>query len=196
VHPAGQAEPNAAHRALVDLERAGRLRTLLTQNIDGLHQKAGSTPELVVELHGSLAETECLACGDRAPMGEALARVAAGEADPPCRRCGGIIKSATISFGQALDADVLRHARTAALDCDLFLAAGTSLTVQPAAGLVGLAARAGAGVVICNAEWTPYDDIADAVVREPLTESLPALVAAETIEPTGRLSTWGDPSTW
>jgi NAD-dependent deacetylase len=196
VHPAWHAEPNAAHQALVDLERSGRLRALLTQNIDGLHQRAGSNPELVVELHGSLTETECLSCGDRAPMAEALARVAAGEADPPCRKCGGIIKSATISFGQELNQDVLRRAQQAALDCDLFLAAGTSLTVHPAASLVGLAAQAGARVLICNAEWTPYDDIADAVVREPLTEALPALVSAETIEPRGRLSTWGDPATW
>ena len=196
VHPAWQAEPNAAHKALADLEHSGRLRALLTQNIDGLHQKAGSNPELVVELHGSLAETECLSCGDRAPMAEALARVAAGEADPPCRRCGGIIKSATISFGQELNHDVLRRAQQAALDCDLFVAAGTSLTVFPAAALPELAVRAGARLVICNAEPTPYDEIADAVAREPLTESLPALVAAETIEPRGRLSTWGDPVTW
>ncbi|WP_052394252.1 Sir2 family NAD-dependent protein deacetylase [Kutzneria sp. 744] len=196
VHPAWTAEPNAAHRALVDLEHSGRLRALLTQNIDGLHQRAGSSPDLVVELHGSLTETECLSCGDRRPMSEALARVAAGEADPPCVVCGGIIKSATISFGQELDQDVLRRAQRAALDCDLFLAAGTSLTVHPAAGLVGLAAKAGAQVLICTAEPTPYDDIATAVVREPLIESLPALVAAETIEPKGRLSTWGDPATW
>lgn len=196
VHPVWRAEPNAAHRALTDLERSGRLRSLLTQNIDGLHQRAGSDPELVVELHGSLTETECLRCGDRAPMADALARVAAGEEDPPCRVCGGIIKSATISFGQELDHDVLRRAQQAALDCDLFLAAGTSLTVHPAAALVGLAARAGARVLICNAEPTPYDDVADVVVREPLVESLPALVAAESIEPRGPLSTWGDPATW
>ncbi|QUQ66556.1 SIR2 family NAD-dependent protein deacylase [Kutzneria sp. CA-103260] len=196
VHPAWTAEPNAAHRALVDLERSGRLGALLTQNIDGLHQRAGSDPKLVVELHGSLTETECLNCGDRRPMAEALDRVARGEADPPCRECGGIIKSATISFGQELDHEVLRRAQRAALDCDLFLAAGTSLTVYPAAALPELAVRAGARLLICNAEPTPFDDAADAVVREPLAESLPALVAAETIEPTGRLSTWGDPATW
>jgi NAD-dependent deacetylase len=195
-HPAWTAEPNAAHQALVDLERSGRLRSLLTQNIDGLHQKAGSDPSLVVELHGSLTETECLSCGDRRPMSEALDRVAAGADDPPCLVCGGIIKSATISFGQELDQDVLRRAQQATLDCDLFLAAGTSLTVFPAAALPELAARAGASVLICNAEPTPYDELADAVVREPLTEALPALVAAETIEPRGRLSTWGDPATW
>jgi NAD-dependent deacetylase len=196
VHPAWTAEPNAAHRSLVELERSGRLRALLTQNIDGLHQRAGSGPELITELHGSLTETECLSCGDHRPMAEALDRVASGEADPPCRVCGGIIKSATISFGQELDHDVLRRAQQAALDCDLFLAAGTSLTVYPAAALPDLAVRAGARLLICNAEPTPYDDTADAVVREPLAESLPALVAAETIEPRGRLSTWGDPATW
>jgi NAD-dependent deacetylase len=195
-HPAWRAEPNAGHRALVELERSGRLAGIVTQNIDGLHQKAGSEPELVVELHGSLTETECLSCGDRQPMSEALTRVAAGEADPPCPVCGGIIKSATIAFGQELDQDVLRRAQQATLDCDLFLAAGTSLTVFPAAALPELAARAGASVLICNAEPTPYDELADALVREPLTEALPALVAAETIEPRGRLSTWGDPATW
>lgn len=195
-HPAWHAQPNAAHRALVELERSGRLRALLTQNIDGLHQRAGSDPDLVLELHGSLLFTECLDCGDRRPMAETLARVAAGEADPPCAVCGGIIKSATVSFGQELDAVVLRRAHEATFDCDLFLAAGTSLTVYPAAGLVGLAAKAGAKVVLCNAEPTPYDDVADAVVREPLTESLPALVGAEQTEPDGPLSTWGDPSTW
>ncbi|HEY3262947.1 MAG TPA: Sir2 family NAD-dependent protein deacetylase [Pseudonocardiaceae bacterium] len=174
-HPAWRARPNAAHHALLELQRQGRLRALLTQNIDGLHQLAGSDPELVVELHGTLARTRCLGCGVLAPMADALRRVRAGEADPPCERCGGVLKSDTISFGQRLDGPVLRRAARAATDCDLLLAAGTSLRVQPAAGLVGRAAAAGASVVICNAEPTPYDAMADAVVPGRLGEILPLL---------------------
>lgn len=179
-HPAWTAEPNAGHRALVDLERAGRLRALLTQNVDGLHQRAGSSPELVVELHGTLFAVDCLACGRRTPMREELDRVAAGEDDPACRACGGVLKSATISFGQALVPEVLARARDAAQGCDVLLAVGTSLTVQPAAGLCGLAVRAGARLLIVNGEPTPYDEIAvgsgGAVVREPIGRVLPALV--------------------
>jgi NAD-dependent deacetylase len=170
-------QPNAGHTALVDLERQGRLRTLITQNIDGLHQAAGSSPETVLELHGTVHEVECLACRDRTTMAAALARVEAGEPDPACRRCGGILKSATISFGQLLDPAVVEAAAAAATDCDVFLAVGTSLTVHPAAGLTDLAAGAGARVVVVNAQPTPYDDIADLVVREPIGTALPRLVA-------------------
>jgi NAD-dependent deacetylase len=174
-HPAWTAEPNAAHQALVTLERAGRLVTLVTQNIDGLHQRAGSRS--VLEIHGTMHETECLSCDDRRPMREALDRVAAGSPDPECLVCGGILKSATISFGQPLDVDVLTAARDAVLASDLMLAVGSSLSVQPAAGLVGLAAQAGATVVICNASETPYDGLAAIVLRGPLGEVLPALVS-------------------
>ncbi|MGY1692780.1 SIR2 family NAD-dependent protein deacylase [Geodermatophilus sp. SYSU D01105] len=169
--------PNAGHAALVDLERQGRLRALLTQNIDGLHQAAGSSADLVLELHGTVHEVECLACRDRTTMAEALARIDAGEPDPACRRCGGILKSATISFGQALDAAVIEAAAEAATDCDVFLAVGTSLTVHPAAGLTDLAAGSGARVVVVNAQSTPYDGLADLVVREPIGTALPRLVA-------------------
>jgi NAD-dependent deacetylase len=175
-HPGWQATPNAAHRALVDLEHAGRLAAILTQNIDGLHQRAGSAPDKVIELHGTMFNTVCLSCDDRREMREALDRVRAGEADPPCLLCGGLLKSATISFGQPLDVDVLERARVAALTCDLMLAVGSSLTVQPAAGLVGVAASTGAPVVVCNASETPYDQLAEAVLRDPLGEVLPALV--------------------
>lgn len=174
-HAAWTAEPNAGHIALADLERAGRLRALITQNIDGLHQRAGS--QTVIELHGTLYGVECLGCGDRTEMSEALARVDAGAQDPPCLRCGGILKSATISFGQSLDTAVLRRAQEAALDCAEFFAIGTSLTVQPAAGLARLAARNGARLVIVNAEPTPYDDLAELVVREPIGQVLPGLLA-------------------
>lgn len=174
-HPAWDAQPNAAHRALVTLERTGRLAAILTQNIDGLHQRAGSSPDLVVELHGSISDTICLSCADRQPMRAALDRVADGEADPACPHCGGILKSATISFGQPLDVEVLTKARDAAVSCDLMLVTGSSLSVQPAAGLVGLAARAGATVVICNGSETPYDEVAAIVLRDPLGEVLPRL---------------------
>ncbi|MGY2075257.1 SIR2 family NAD-dependent protein deacylase [Blastococcus sp. SYSU DS0828] len=170
--------PNAGHAALVDLERQGRLRTLVTQNVDGLHQAAGSDPARVVEIHGTVHEVECLGCRERTTMQEALDRVAAGEADPPCRSCGGILKSATISFGQLLEPAVVDAAVAAAGDCDVFLAVGTSLQVHPAAGLVDVAVRHGARVVVVNAEPTPYDDVADLVVREPIGTALPRLVAA------------------
>ncbi len=179
-HAAWSAEPNAGHRALVDLERSGRLRALITQNIDGLHQKAGNTD--VVELHGSLYGVECLGCDERTLMSDALTRVAAGEEDPPCLRCGGILKSATVSFGQHLDTSVLKRAQLAATDCTEFYAVGTSLTVQPAAGLARLAARKGARLVIVNAEPTPYDDLADLVVRDPIGQVLPGLLGT----PAGR----------
>ena len=175
-HPAWTVEPNAAHEALVQLERSGRLRGLVTQNIDELHQRAGSSAELVVELHGTVWQAECLSCGDRQPMAAVIARVDAGEEDPPCLHCGGIVKSATISFGQSLDPAVLVAAVHAARDCDLFLAVGTSLAVHPAAGLCDLAQAHGARLVIVNAEPTPYDDQADAVLRDPIGAVLPALV--------------------
>ena len=170
--------PNAGHHALVDLERQGRLRTLVTQNVDGLHQAAGSAPELVLEIHGTVHEVECLSCGERTSMDQALARVAAGEPDPACLVCGGILKSATVSFGQELDGRVLEAAVDAASDCDVFLAVGTSLQVWPVAGLVELAARAGAQVVVVNAEPTPFDELAALVVRDPIGTALPRLLAA------------------
>jgi NAD-dependent deacetylase len=175
-HAAWQAEPNAAHTALVDLERAGLLRAIVTQNVDGLHQRAGSSPGAVIEIHGTMREAECLTCGLRTPMPEVLERVDAGEDDPSCLACGGIQKSATISFGQALRRDVLDAAIDAARGCDLFVAVGTSLTVQPAAGLCLEAAEHGALLVILNAQETPYDELADAVLRGPVGETLPDLV--------------------
>lgn len=195
-HPAWDAVPNAAHRAFVDLERAGRLGALLTQNIDGLHQSAGLDSGTVLELHGSVFGVLCLDCGARGSMRAALRRVDDGEQDPPCQGCGGILKSTTISFGQPLDPDVIRASQGATVDCDLFLAAGTSLTVHPAAGLAELAVRAGARLVICNAEPTPYDELASAVLREPLDEVLPELAAVPVTDTGEPLNTWGDPATW
>jgi NAD-dependent deacetylase len=169
--------PNAGHRALADLERQGRLLALITQNVDGLHQAAGSTPQRVLEVHGTVHEVECLSCSDRTTMRDALDRVDAGEADPACLRCGGILKSATVSFGQELDERVLAAAAEAAADCDVFLAVGTSLQVWPVAGLTEIAAAHGARILIVNAEPTPFDDLADLVVREPIGTALPRLVA-------------------
>ena len=195
-NPAWHAEPNAAHRAFVDLEASGRLGALLTQNIDELHQRAGLSRDRVLELHGTMRRTICVHCGASGDMLKVLQRVADGERDPDCRSCGGILKSATVFFGQALDGEVLREARRASLDCDLFVAAGTSLSVYPAAAFAEMAARAGAKLIICNAEPTPYDEIADAVLRGPLTEVLPGLAAAPLIDSGEPLRTWGDPSTW
>ena len=175
--PAFTAEPNEGHRALVDLERSGRLHTLVTQNVDGLHLQAGSDPAKVVEVHGTMRDVQCLDCGDRAPMQVAIDRVRAGEADPPCRTCGGILKSATISFGQNLVPEDLIRAMAAARAADLVLAIGTTLSVYPAADVVPLAAAQGAPVVIINAEPTAMDDLADVVIRASISEVLPQLVA-------------------
>jgi NAD-dependent deacetylase len=169
-------EPNPGHYALVTLERRGKLDTLITQNVDGLHQRAGSSPERIVEIHGTMHEVVCMDCGERAPMERALARVRAGEADPSCRSCGGILKSATISFGQNLVPGDLRRAEQAALRADLLLAIGSTLAVYPAAGVVPAAKRAGARIVIVNAEPTQMDDLADAVFRGSISAILPRLV--------------------
>ncbi|MBO0728735.1 MAG: NAD-dependent deacetylase [Acidimicrobiaceae bacterium] len=174
--PAWTAEPNPGHVAVAALERQERLVAVLTQNIDGLHQKAGNSPAKVLELHGTMHESVCWECGDRLPMDSVLERVRAGEADPACLCCGGTLKSATISFGQALDWQVLAAAEVAAASCDLMLAVGSTLQVHPAASFVPLAKRNGADVVIVNNQPTPYDELADAVVREPISEALPALV--------------------
>ena len=181
-HPAWHAEPNAGHRALVELERSGRLLAIVTQNIDGLHQRAGSDPDNVIEVHGTIHEVVCLSCEQRTPMRAALDRVAAGEPDPPCLACGGILKSATISFGQPLDRDALSRAFRVAADAEVLLAVGTSLQVYPIAGMVDVARDAGARIVIINAEPTPYDPVADAVLREPIGTVLPALVTVALAE--------------
>ncbi len=175
-HPMWSATPGPAHDALVALERSGKLTALLTQNIDELHQAAGSSPDHVVELHGTNHHTVCLTCGAVAPMAEALDRVRAGEDDPGCWGCGGVLKATTIMFGENLDMGVLQRSRDAALACDVFLAVGTSLGVHPAAGLVDLAAMAGAEVIIVNGEPTPYDGLASVVLRGGISEVLPAIV--------------------
>jgi NAD-dependent deacetylase len=175
-HAAWTASPGPGHQALVELEAAGKLRGLITQNIDGLHQAAGSSPGTVLELHGTIHQARCLECGQRTPMQEQLDRVRAGELDPPCGECGGVQKSDTVLFGEVLDRHVLRPAIEAAETCDLFVAAGTSLLVYPAAALCGVAIQAGSRCVIVNAEPTPLDVVADAVFRGAIGEVLRAIV--------------------
>jgi NAD-dependent deacetylase len=175
-HPAWNAKPNAGHLALAALEKRGKLHALITQNIDELHQMAGNSPDKVLEVHGTVRKVVCMACGMIAPMQKALDRVRAGEEDPPCRDCGGILKSATISFGQALVPELIERAMCAAAQADLFVAVGTSLQVYPIAGAVPAARAAGAKIVILNAEPTPFDTIADAVFREPIGAMLPQLL--------------------
>ena len=174
-HTAWQAKPNAGHLALAALERSGRLHALITQNIDELHQLAGNSPERVIEVHGTMRKVVCMSCGGRGPMQETLARVRAGEDDPPCRICNGILKSATVSFGQALVPEVIDRAMKAATEADVFLSVGTSLQVYPIASTVPLARSAGAKIVIMNAEPTPFDDIADAVMPGSISELLPRI---------------------
>ena len=177
-HPAWTAKPNAGHAAIAELERRGKLHALITQNIDGLHQKAGNSPERVIEVHGTVHDVVCLSCGWKGPMQATLERVRAGEIDPPCEDCGGILKSDTISFGQPLVPQVIDRAMRAATEADLFISAGTSLQVYPVAGAVQIAKNSGARLVIVNAEPTPFDAIADAVIAVPIGETLPRLIGA------------------
>ncbi|HKW38488.1 MAG TPA: Sir2 family NAD-dependent protein deacetylase [Burkholderiales bacterium] len=174
-HPAWSARPNPGHAAIVGLERRGKLHALITQNIDGLHQKAGNSAGRVIEVHGTVHAVVCLSCGWKGSMQATLERVRRGEADPPCTRCGGILKSDTISFGQALVPEVIDRAMSAAAESDLFVSVGTSLQVYPIAGTVPAAKRAGARLVIVNAQPTPYDGIADAVLRSAIGETLPGI---------------------
>jgi NAD-dependent deacetylase len=174
--PAWSAKPNPGHMALVELERRRQLHALITQNIDELHQLAGNSPERVIEVHGSMRRFMCWGCGMRGPMQKVLERVRAGEEDPKCRDCNGILKSDTISFGQQLVPGVIDRAMQSAGEADLFIAVGTSLQVYPIAGAFDLARSAGAKTVIVNAEPTPYDSMADAVLGGSISAVLPALV--------------------
>lgn len=171
--------PNAAHRAIAELDSSGAAAVrVLTQNIDGLHQDAGLAARKVLELHGTTRFVVCASCGARGPVTEVFARLDAGEDDPACLVCGGILKTATVMFGEALDAEVLGEAAAIAKACTVMFAVGTSLQVYPAAGLVDLAVDAGARLVIVNASPTPYDEMAAQVIREPIGTALPRLLSA------------------
>jgi NAD-dependent deacetylase len=171
-------EPNPGHLSCLRLEQREKLFMVITQNVDGLHLKAGTSPARLVEIHGTMREVVCLDCGERAPIERALARVEAGEDDPPCRSCGGILKTATISFGQGLVQKDMERAQQAARACDLMLAVGSTLSVYPIAGVVPVAKEQGARVVIINAEPTAMDSLADAVLRGSISEIFPQIVRA------------------
>ena len=174
--PVWAAEPNKGHIALAALEAKRKLLLLITQNVDGLHQDAGNAPDNVVEVHGTLRYVGCMSCSYQAPMQEVLNRVRLGEDDPECPDCDGILKSATISFGQSLIEEDLGRAQVAAENCDLLLAVGTTLAVYPIANVVPLAKSYGAGVIIVNGSETEMDNLGDVVVRGSISEVLPGMV--------------------
>lgn len=169
--------PNANHMALVEFERQGRLRAVVTQNVDGLHEAAGHAEGMVIAVHGTWAYSRCWSCGDRLPMVQTLDRVIAGDPDPHCLECGGILKSDTILFEEPLVPEVIDAAMRAAEECDLMLAVGTKLSVTPAANVVPRARASGARVVIINDEPTDGDRFAHAIVRGPIQEFLPFLTS-------------------
>jgi NAD-dependent deacetylase len=171
----GRAKPNDGHRALTRLQDGGKLSAIVTQNVDGLHQEAGVDPGKVVEVHGTITFGRCWDCNDRRPMAEFIARVRAGEEDPPCHLCGGIVKSDVILFEQALVPEVIERAFTEAETCDLLLAVGSTLQVSPANGVVPRARAAGADVVIINGEATAMDRLAHVVLRGSITPALLAI---------------------
>jgi NAD-dependent deacetylase len=170
---------------LVAFERTGKLKALITQNIDGLHVRAGSDPNLVIEVHGNSRTTRCLSCGDELPTATVLQRVAGGERDPHCRalvhgaECGGLLKTAVVSFGQQLPAADFARAEYLAKTCDLLIAIGSTLSVWPVAGLVPKAVGRGARLMIINAEPTQFDDEADVVIRGDIPVVLSELLGAD-----------------
>jgi NAD-dependent deacetylase len=177
-HPGWAAAPNPAHLALARIGTQPRARLdtwVITQNIDELHQRAGSPADRVLELHGTMFGVICVGCGDRTAMAAALDRVRDGETDPPCLKCSGVLKSATVMFGQSLDRAVLATAVRATQNCDLMLAIGSTLTVEPAASLCAVAVQYGASLVIVNRDPTPYDSLAAEVIREPIGTAVPAI---------------------
>jgi NAD-dependent deacetylase len=162
------ATPNEGHKAIATLIESGRASHIITQNIDNLHQDSGVPSEKVIELHGNTRYAKCLDCGARHELGPIRAHFEARGAPPDCSECGGILKTATISFGQAMPDAAMQRAQDLALGCDLFLAIGSSLVVWPAAGFPLMAKRNGARLAIINREATEFDDIADLVVRQDI----------------------------
>jgi len=174
--PAWTAKPNRGHAAVVELERRGQLHAVVTQNIDGLHQKAGTDPDKVVEVHGTVWFTRCWECSDQRPMEHSLSRVRSGDADPACLECGGILKSDTISFGQALVPEVIDRALQVSEECDVLIAVGSMLSVFPVANCVPRASAASAKVIIVNGDETAMDRFADHVLLGQIGDVLPALL--------------------
>ena len=166
------ARPNAAHRAIYELDRLGKLEVVITQNIDGLHERAGQAPDKIIELHGTALHVTCLQCGKRYDRDQIQQRIAGGIKAPVCDDCRGPLKPATISFGQAMPERETREAFTRSAQADLFLVIGSSLVVQPAASLPLAAKRGGARLVIINRDPTPYDDLADRVIHGQAGPSL------------------------
>jgi NAD-dependent deacetylase len=175
-HPVWRAEPNAAHLAVASLADSDIDTTVVTQNTDGLHQRAGTPADRVIELHGTMHDTICVQCGHRSATAEVLSRIAAGAATPPCVHCGGILKTASTMFGQTMSPAVFARASRAVAACELVLAVGTTLTIEPAGSLCASAVHAGARLVVVNRGDTPYDGIATELIREPLGEALPRVV--------------------
>lgn len=170
------AKPNAGHLAFVELEKRGQLIAMITQNIDGLHQRAGHDPANLIELHGTMMHAVCLSCGATISMDEAVARVEAGELAPECEKCGGYLKTATVSFGQSMPEREMNRAYDAVENCDVFIVAGSSLVVYPAASFPALAKQNGAKLIIINRTETPLDEYADFVARDAIGKALPKLV--------------------
>lgn len=173
------AEPNAGHRAFVELERQGKLQAMITQNIDGLHQRAGQSPERVLELHGTMTQAVCLSCAERIPMDEAMARIEAGDLAPDCEKCGGPLKAATISFGQAMPQREMRLAMESACNCEVFISVGSSLVVYPAASLPEIAKQNGATLIIINRTATPLDELAELVINDEIGKVMPRLAGMQ-----------------
>ena len=174
-HPVWRAKPNAGHLAVTVLANSDIDTRVVTQNTDGLHQRAGTPTARVIELHGTMHEVICVGCGQRSPTAQAIARIGAGEAVPPCLQCGGILKTASTMFGQTMAPQVFARAEQAVLTCDLLLAVGTTLTVEPAGSLCASAVGAGATLVVVNRDPTPYDGIATEIIRDPLSQALPRI---------------------
>jgi NAD-dependent deacetylase len=174
-----EAKPNAGHLAVAKLVVSGKVGHVITQNVDGLHQASGIPEGQVIELHGNTTYATCLDCGKRFELGPIRTAFERDESLPVCDRCRGIVKTATISFGQAMPPDAMRRAEEATLACDLFLAVGSSLVVYPAAGFPELARRSGARLVILNRDPTPLDALADLVLNTEIGPTLAAAVGSD-----------------
>jgi NAD-dependent deacetylase len=171
-----QAKPNRGHRTIAELVRRDKIIAVITQNVDGLHQASGIPRDTIIELHGNTTYAHCLSCGAVYDLEPIRQRFLADQAVPVCATCGGLVKTATISFGQAMPEEAMRRAVAAAETCDLFLAIGSSLTVYSAAGLPRVAKQAGAALVIMNRDQTDLDDSADLVIHAEIGPTLEAII--------------------